>query len=147
MNLGFREYENKDYEVVRELLIESFPEVHDLLVDGLTSSEALDLDKKVYLQVVALVDDKIVGYTLASRTYDPIMRRKNIWIDYVCVNPEYRGQGIARKFLQRVEDIAKEEKVLFLQLTSSRFRTGARKLYQDFGFEIRESDIFRKVLE
>lgn len=147
MELVIKEYNDSEYEVVKDLLIDSFPEVHDLLVDGLTSSEVLSLDKSEYLQLVAYEGDILVGYALASRTYDPIMQRKNIWIDYVCVNTEYRGRGIARKLLQRIEDVAREEKVLFLQLTSSRFRTGARKLYTDFGFSVRESDIFRKVLD
>lgn len=147
MELVIREYDNSEYESVKELLIESFPEVHDLLVEGLTSSDVLNLDKTKYLQLVAYEEDNLVGYALASRSYDPIMRRKNIWIDYVCVNTEYRGRGIARKLLQRIEDVARKEKVLFLQLTSSRFRTGARKLYTDFGFSVRESDIFRKVLD
>ena len=147
MDIVIREYTNDEYAFVKDLLIESFPEVNDLLVEGLTDEEVLNLDKTKYLQLVAYEDKKLIGYALASRSYDPIMRRKNIWIDYVCVNTEYRGRGIARKLLQRIEDIAREENVLFLQLTSSRFRTGARKLYTDFGFSIRESDIFRKVLD
>lgn len=147
MNLVIRDYDDFEYEIVKDLLIESFPEVHDLLVSGLSGTEVLSLDKERHIQLVAYEDEKLVGYALASRSYDPIMRRSNLWIDYVCVKSEYRGKGIARKLLQRIEDIAREEKVLFLQLTSSRFRTGARKLYTDFGFEIRESDIFRKELD
>lgn len=146
MNLVIKNYENINYEAVKDLLIESFPEVNELLMEGLTSSASLALDKDKYIQLVAYNEEKVVGYALASRRYDPIMRKQNFWIDYVCVNPNERGKGIARQLLQKIEDIAKEENVLNLELTSSRFRTGARKLYLDFGFEIRESDIFRKVL-
>ena len=64
-----------------------------------------------------------------------------------CVDDNYRGRGIAKEILIKLEEIAKEENVMFLQLTSSRFRTSARKLYSDLGFSLRESDIFRKVLE
>lgn len=147
MDLIFRNYENIDYEVVRKLLIESFPEVNEELDKGLSDNTVLDLDKDKYIQLVAYSDEKVIGYALASRSYDPIMRKKNLWIDYVCVNPEYRGKGIARQLLQEIEKIAKEEGILKMELTSSRFRTGARKLYMDFGFVIRESDIFRKVLD
>ncbi len=147
MNLTIKNYENNNYEIVRDLLIKSFPEVKELLVDGLVDETTLDLDKKIYIQLVAYENDELVGYALASRSLDPIMKRKNLWIDYVCVNQEHRGKGIARALLQKIEDIALEEKILYMQLTSSRFRTGARKLYTDFGFVIRESDIFRKVLD
>ena len=147
MELVIRDYNDNEFESVKKLLLDSFPEVNDLLIEGFTSSDSLSLDKNKYIQLVAYEDDILVGYLLASKSYDPIMRRSNFWIDYVCVDVEYRGRGIARKLLQKVEDIAREENVLFLQLTSSRFRNDARKLYSDFGFVIRESDIFRKVLD
>ncbi len=146
METIIRSYENTDFLEVREILLDAFPEVYDLMKESLISSEDLDLDKKHYIQLVAARDGKVLGYALASRSGDPILKKVNFWIDYVCVDKEARGQGIARKLMQEIERIAISEKVLFLQLTSSRFRTGARKLYMDMGFEIRESDIFRKVL-
>lgn len=147
MSLEIRNYKNSDYEEVRKILIEAFPEVEEFMLEGINNEEALALDKDKYIQLVAEIEGKVVGYSLASRSYDPIKQRNNFWIDYVCVNTEYRGRGIARQLLQEIESIAKKEKVLFLQLTSSRVRTSARKLYMDFGFSIRESDIFRKVLD
>ena len=145
--MEIRKYNSNDFEKVVEILIDSFPESSSKIKDFLTCFEKLELDSNKYIQLVAYEDDILVGYLLASKSYDPIMRRSNFWIDYVCVDVEYRGRGIARKLLQKVEDIAREENVLFLQLTSSRFRNDARKLYSDFGFVIRESDIFRKVLD
>lgn len=147
MNIIVREYTNEDFEVVKKILFESFPEVNDLLKRSMNTYETLDLDKKKYIQLVAEEDGGVVGYALASRSVDPVLIRTNLWIDYVCVLEEYRGKGIGRMLLKKIEEIAISEKVLFLQLTSSRFRTGARKLYMDLGFSIRESDIFRKVLE
>ena len=147
MDIIIREYDNNDFLEVKEILFEAFPEVNDLLEKSMTTFETLNLEKSKYIQLVALVDEKVVGYMIASRIVDPVLIRTNLWIDYVCVNSEYRGKGIAKKLMKKIEEIAIEEKILFLQLTSSRFRTGARKLYMDMGFKIRESDIFRKVLE
>lgn len=147
MNIIIREYDNNDFEEVKNILFEAFPEVNDLLEKSMRSSETLNLDKNKYIQLVAEEEGNVVGYALASRSNDPVLIRTNLWIDYVCVSSEHRGKGIAKQLMKRIEDIAIEEKVLFLQLTSSRFRTGARKLYMDMGFTIRESDIFRKVLE
>lgn len=142
-----RYYCNEDFEMVKRILINSFPEVNDLLEKSLISYKNLDLDKNKYIQLVVEVDGKVVGYLLASWCFDPIVNKMNMWIDYVCVDEAYRGMGLAKELLMKIEEIAREENVMFLQLTSSRFRTSARKLYADLGFVLRESDIFRKVLE
>ena len=147
MNCVVRYYCNEDFEMVKSILINSFPEVNDLLGKSLISYKNLDLDKNKYIQLVAEIDGKVVGYLLASWSFDPVVCKMNMWIDYVCVDETYRGRGIAKMLLMKIEEIAKEENVMFLQLTSSRFRTSARKLYAELGFVLRESDIFRKVLE
>lgn len=145
MDFIIREY-NNDFSDVSSLLKESFPEVSDMLEESLISSDTLSLDKAKYIQLVCEVENKVVGYALASRTHDPILKKNSFWIDYVCVNSNYRGNGIGKLLINKIEEIARNENALFLQLTSSRFRVGARKMYSDLGFSIRESDIFRKVL-
>lgn len=144
--MKIREYVNNDFEVVLRILKKSFPEVLNEINEALVDSNSLDLDRDRYVQLVYVLDDVVVGYLIASRSFDPIIKKNNYWIDYVCVDEEYRGRGIARELLKKIEDIASLDNAIFLQLTSSRFRTSARKLYLDLGYQIRESDIFRKVL-
>ena len=144
--MKIREYVNTDFEVVLSILKKSFPEVLNEINEALVDSNSLDLDRDRYVQLVYVLDDVVVGYLIASRSFDPIIKKNNYWIDYVCVDEEYRGRGIARELLKKIEDIASLDNAMFLQLTSSRFRTSARKLYLDLGYQIRESDIFRKVL-
>lgn len=144
--MKIREYVNNDFEVVLSILKKSFPEVLNEINESLVDSNSLDLDRDRYVQLVYVLDDVVVGYLIASRSFDPIIKKNNYWIDYVCVDEEYRGRGIARELLKKIEDIASLDNAMFLQLTSSRFRTSARKLYLDLGYQIRESDIFRKVL-
>lgn len=144
--MKIREYVNNDFEVVLSILKKSFPEVLNEINEALVDSNSLDLDRDRYVQLVYVLGDVVVGYLIASRSFDPIIKKNNYWIDYVCVDEEYRGRGIARELLKKIEDIASLDNAMFLQLTSSRFRTSARKLYLDLGYQIRESDIFRKVL-
>lgn len=143
--MEIREYTNHDFFTVLRILQEAFPKVNGI-DETLKDSNCLDLDKDKYIQLVAVENNNVVGYALVSKSFDPIIKRLNYWIDYVCVDVEYRGRGIAKKLLTKIEEVARKEDVLYLQLTSSRFRTSARKLYLDLGFSIRESDIFRKVL-
>ena len=144
--MEIRKYNNNDFEKVVEILIDSFPESSSKIKDFLTCFEKLELDSNKYIQLVAIEDSTVVGYVLVTRSNDPIIGRVNYLIDYVCVDKDYRGRGFAKALLIEVERIAKSENVLYLQLTSSRSRTVARKIYLDLGFGIRESDIFRKVL-
>lgn len=145
--MEIRGYTNSDFHRVVEILKMSFPEIEDFLEKSLISNKDLNLSNDKYIQLVAVFDDQVVGYTLVSKSYDPIIKRVNYWIEYVCVDEAYRGKGIARGLLMKIEELARVNNVLYLQLTSSRFRTNARKLYMDLGYEIRESDIFRKVLK
>lgn len=144
--MEIRKYNSDDFEKVVEILIDSFPESSSKINDFLTCFEKLELDINKYIQLVAIEDSTVVGYVLVTRSNDPIIGRVNYWIDYVCVDKDYRGRGFAKALLIEIEKIAQNENVLYLQLTSSRSRTVARKIYLDLGFEIRESDIFRKVL-
>lgn len=144
--MEIRNYIKDDFSTVVKILIDSFPESSDKIGNSLIDSELLELDKEKYIQLVAIENNNVVGYVLITRSCDPIIKRVNYWVDYVCVDEAYRGRGIAKKLLTEVERIARQENVLYLQLTSSKFRTVARKIYLDLGFEIRESDIFRKVL-
>lgn len=146
VDILIRKYCSDDFNSVRDILVKSFPEVNDLIKNSLVFNESLKLDDSKYIQLVAILDSIIVGYAIVSRSVDPIVNKCNYWIDYVCVDSKYRGNGIGKLLMLEIEKIAREEKVMFLQLTSSRFRTGARKLYSDMGYAVRESDIFRKVL-
>ena len=141
-----RKYNSNDFDRVINILREAFPESSVGMINTLNNVSSLELDNNKHFQLVAVEDNSVVGYVLVTRSNDPIIGRINFWIDYVCVDSNYRGRGIAKALLMRVEEIAKDENVLYLQLTSSRSRTVTRKIYLDLGFEIRESDIFRKVL-
>lgn len=138
-----RKYVDSDFDGVFKILKESFPEVD--LEDYPLEVSSLQLDNS-HVQYVAICDDQVVGYTLVRKSFDPIIRRVNYWIDYVCVDSSYRNRGVASGIFEEIEKDAKNDGVLYLQLTSSRFRKDARKLYLKLGFSIRESDIFRKVI-
>ena len=104
-----RKYKNEDFSDVCDILVEAFPSVASAFKDKEITSDLLDLDNKKYFQVVAEVDDKFVGYLLATKNVDPVLKRNNFWIDYVCVDSNCRGKGIGRELLKKIQEIAKEE--------------------------------------
>ena len=114
--------------------------------------EAFDVEKsnfngEQFKEIVALYDDEAVGYLLLTKVLNPIKNKYYYLVDYVCVLSKYRGLGISDKLMRFAEDIAKEDKVMYLQLTCGTHRLAAHKLYERCGYIKRDSDQFRKVLE
>jgi phosphinothricin acetyltransferase len=63
-------------------------------------------------------------------------------IEDVVVSSDYRGQGLGRKLMENLINIARKEKLISLNLTSSPKRVAARNLYQSLGFNLSDTGIF-----
>lgn len=134
MNVEVRMYEEKDLEGVNQILKESFAIQKGAIVGN------------EYKELVAICNQKVVGYLLLTTVFNPIGKRIIYYVDYVCVDSEYRGHGIGKKLLDYAYELAKEEGVSYLQLTCSRFRISAHRLYEKCNFIRRDSDIYRKEI-
>lgn len=131
-------------------------EVRDYREDDLDSvntilNEAFNCTKNNFnydnmRELVICVDNNVCGYLLLTKVFNPIKNNNYMLVDYVCVSSKYRNLGLGKKLLEKVDEIAKEDKVLYIQLTCSRFREAAHKLYESCGYIKRDSDIFRKEL-
>ena len=86
----------------------------------------------------------VIGTTLITEKYDPINGVKSFYLDYVCISEEYRGKGLGEKMLKEIEKIAKEEHIKRIELTSNKKRVCARNLYQKWGMEVVDTDLFSK---
>jgi len=135
MKVEVRKYRESDLDAVNKVLLEAF------------SHTKTNFDDDCFKEVVILVDDVICGYLLITRVLNPIKNRYYCLFDYVCIAEKYRGLGLGKKLTEYAESVALEDEPIYLQLSCSRFRKDAHKLYEDCGFEKRESDLFRKVIE
>ena len=99
-------------------------------------------------QRVLLLKDqnKVIGTTIITKKNDPIKRRKGFYLDYVAVSNNYQNRGLGTMMFQEIERIAKEEKIDYIELTSSKKRCYARKLYERQNMIIKDTDIFIKEL-
>lgn len=132
--ISIRKYQKEDFLEVKNLISEAF------------SIERKEEDVFGYYEIVACLDDKIVGYLLLTKVLDPIVDECYFLVDYVCVKREYQNQKIGKMLMDEAEKIARENQASYMQLTCSRFRKAAHFLYEECGFVVRDSDIFRKVL-
>lgn len=134
MEVIIRKFKNEDLESLNILL----NEVYEVNRRGFTTDSNIEL--------VAVVNNKVLGYTIVNKLYDVIGNCYYAHINYVCVLKEYRNKGIATKIFDEIFNICKEEDIKYLELTSNSSRKEAHKLYNNLGFDIRETNVFRKEL-
>ena len=134
MDIVIRKYQDTDLDSVNNILNEAFQKQKENFSDD------------NFYEVVAQCNEKVVGYLLLTKVLNPIKNKYYYLVDYVCVLSEYRGLGISDKMMEYAEKIVRENKGLYIQLTCSRNREAAHKLYERCGYEKRDSDIYRKVI-
>ena len=77
----------------------------------------------------------------------PIPTGPRAWIEDVIVDQSHGGQGIGRRLTEAMLDEARRLGCITVDLTSRPSREAANRLYQKVGFERRETNVYRKVLE
>src|SRR6184192_421012 len=97
--------------------------------------------------LVARDGEEIVGTTTV------IVYTTSFWIkarlDEVVVDDSARGRGVGEALVKAALEIGRERGAQVAELQSGRGpnREAAHRLYERMGFQIRESDVFRIVLE
>ncbi len=134
MGAIIRRYEDKDLETLNNLLTKEYNHKRE----GTISQDNIEL--------VAILNGKVIGYLILSKMYNVVKDFFYGYITYVCVLEEYRNQNIATQLFEEVFKICKTENIKELELTSNSSRVAAHHLYKKLGFNIRETDVFRKEL-
>ena len=134
--IGVREYRMTDYFDVSRILEEAF---------GVTKAN-VNPDNN-YKEYVAVVNDVVAGYLVLTRVLDLVKGRPYYLVDYVCVAKSYRNLGLGQLLMERVLEVARKDKALYIELTSRKDRVLAHHLYEKVGFEKRDSYIYRRTLQ
>jgi ribosomal protein S18 acetylase RimI-like enzyme len=90
--------------------------------------------------IVATEDDRIVG--MATLHVVNNVGKRVGHVDDVVVDEAYRGQGLGRRIMAEVVDVAKTMKVNQLRLTSRAERLAANRLYPKLGFELLHTNVY-----
>ena len=77
---------------------------------------------------VAICDEKIVG------TVSGVSLGRDFYIRSIAVDPNFRGTGVAKELMSKMETIAQKNKCKDLKLTSASFLIPAMNLYKSLGF-------------
>ncbi len=104
------------------------PEVKAVLVERLRA-------RPDYFGVLALDDAAPVALINCFEGFSTFMARPLVNVHDVYVEPAYRGQGLSRQLLQRVEEVARARGCGKLTLEVLDGNTAAIASYRRFGFE------------
>ena len=133
MKINIRTYKTSDKDSLNILL----KEVYGLEKEDNTTNN---------IEIVAVYNDQIIGYLTINKLYDSVRNINYAFLNYVCVKKEYRIKGIASNMLEYVFNICKKLNISYIELTSNDNRIEARHLYENMGFSIRKTNVFRKEI-
>lgn len=107
-NFQIREIDHNDEEAVQR-------------IRTLISKDQADFDlKKIIdqqttgLNIVALIDNKIVGYMISNVLHAGFGLDKSAWIISMGVDPDFMGQGIGKKLANRIIDTYRSQKIKYI---------------------------------
>ncbi|MCO8128602.1 GNAT family N-acetyltransferase [Acidimicrobiia bacterium EGI L10123] len=124
--------------LIPQLSSSSPPPSADELVDIVTSP-ATDL-------FLATDDDGTILGTATLVTFR-IPTGRRAWIEDVVVDDAARGLGVGGALTQAMVDRAEELGCTTVDLTSRPTREAANRLYQREGFEVRDTNVYRRKLD
>lgn len=97
---------------------------------------------------VAKSEKEIVGYVIFSikeKEFPSMRYRKQLNIEAICVDEKHRGKGIGTKILESIKEVAKSKGCTDLYLTVNKENENAIKVYEKFGFEVKNIAYMMKI--
>ncbi|WP_298209797.1 GNAT family N-acetyltransferase [Ferrimicrobium sp.] len=98
-----------------------------------------------HLFVAANRQGKIGG--MLTLVVFPILTGRRAWVEDVVVDVSSRGEGLGRLLTEGALRVAQELGVATVDLTSRPSRVAAHRLYESAGFGVRDTSVYRFVVE
>ena len=111
-----------------------------------SESELMKVLKDTNSHLYVILDDEhIVGCATLCIFHSPTGTKASI--EDVVVSSDYRGQHLGMKLMEFVLGQARQFAPIELHLTSNPKRVAANKLYQSLGFQKKETNCYRMMLD
>mgnify|MGYP000602201513 CR=1 FL=1 len=117
-------------------------------VEEVISEERLNKLLKTDSIYVAKINNEIVGYIIIDikeKENEVIRYRKLLSIDTLCIDEDFRDQGIGTKMLEFAKNIAKEQNCTDMHLTVNPNNEKAIKVYEKFGMKVHNLSYMMKL--
>ncbi len=139
-NLQIRKIDKNDAEAIqriRNLISENDSDI-DLkkIVDQQTTG----------LNIVALIDDKVVGYMISNVLHAGFGLDKSAWIISMGVDPDFMGRGVGKKLANKILETYKSQKIKYAFSSVAWDSIDLLSFFKTLGFERSEFINLRKKL-
>lgn len=137
---------------IKKLAKEDIESLYILLKDIFKSSVRKELlynliDNKDIIDIVCKIDNKVIGHAMVEVRYDLFTGDKYFYLNYFCVDKEYRCKGIGSKLLNELEKYAIDYNIDFMRFTSNNKRIDAHNFYKNRGYVIKDTSVFIKFFK
>ncbi len=132
---------------IREYKKEDAKELLDLFNKCFNSDyKVIDMEPTGMIYVV-VIDNKIVGMATIDILNDIFKNIKYGYVNDVCIHPDYQGQGLSKKLMNKILEYGISNNLEYIMLTSNKKRIAAHGLYKSMGYEIVDTCVFKKYLK
>ncbi|MDI6777630.1 MAG: GNAT family N-acetyltransferase [Patescibacteria group bacterium] len=139
---------NEDVEITDELVeaINDFLSLISLSGARVNVDRLQELIKMPHLEIFMMeIDGRPIG--MGTLQYVDCLTKKSGYIHDVGVHKDFQGKGLGKKITNHLIERAKKKGLKYLELTSSPKKEAANKFYKKFGFEPRETNVYRLKIE
>ena len=104
-------------------------------------------DKPKYHAFIAKIGDKCVGYIIYFFTYSSFLGLPTLFLEDIFVLEEYRRQGVGKKMLNHLKEIAKLEGCCRIEFAVLKWNKSAQEFYERNKAKRVEWFLYRLVTE
>jgi len=130
---------------INDIVLEAFERLIPQLSANSSKPTRKDLEDIIKLKntILFIAIEKTVIQGMLTLIFNKIPSGDKVWIEDVVVDSNVRGAGIGKQLVQFAISYVNHKKISAINLTSSPERLVANKLYQELGFEKRETNVYR----
>lgn len=134
--------------------LEALCGLYNELMDGFTNMDKMQQvyssieENPHYILLGAFEDKELLGSLMGVVCYDLVGDCKPfLVIENVVVSSRARRQGVGKKLMQRIEELAKERGCWYMILVSGEKRKEAHQFYEALGFKEEKVEGYRKYVK
>jgi len=109
--------------------------------------EVMDIFENPGTTIWVLKDDHQIIVGMLTLVIYKAPTGTHAWVEDVVIDEKFRGRGNGKMLTLAAIDFAKNNQAKAISLTSRPFRESANHLYQNLGFQLQETNLYRLYLQ
>jgi ribosomal protein S18 acetylase RimI-like enzyme len=147
MNLKIRKLEKADIPDVLAMIREFAEQINLIEYCKITAEnfdEVLFGENSFVQGLVALVDEKIVAYTIFFPYFSSFKGQKSLYLEDIYIKPDFRRFGLGEKMIREIAKIAKTQNATRIDFQVLKSNEKAIKFYKKLGAVSNDDEVHFK---